>query len=717
MIYSDAPIGRKEEDRLNRSGFSSQLAEIILGMDAEDGLCVSINGAWGSGKTSVINLIENELKEMGGEKAPIILHFSPWNFVTTEQLFQQFFSLLADKFSEKGIEGDKAIAKAILEYANAIDSLHPGIKVVSLLALLLNKSVAKRDKLHASGLQKQRTAIIDMLKKRDGRIVVIIDDIDRLTDEEIRLVFQLVNAVAKFPNIIYLVSFDKSVVVNALKSQQNSDGEKYLEKIVQVPISLPELKPNQVEEVLFSDLDDLIKRYNYSFETDHWHNIYHYCLSGSMTTIRDVKRFMSSLEVKCSLVRTEVDVIDLLAITYIEQKEPKFYEWIKNNRATLTHKGFGVIYDFDKKINQMKDEIKTLDGDLDHYIKELDTLFPLWNIQYPMNSDELRRYRRVGYKSFVDRYFCFEIEPSDIPSKDITDFIYNDSLNDMELYIDELIDQTPDSIGFLLSEIDASLSLLDEDRKELLAKLLIKYSAKLKGDNQRSIFEVSVRRRAEYMIEKILGQIGNTNTVFSIIKVAINEADIDSIQALAVLINTIELAHGRLAAQGEKRTEIDELVDEDQLNTIESEFINAVRRLKNTTDILDIEDDLGVQMVLYLYESLTGEDEFANYVEDIKKSSVELLKYIRTYAIRVTSTNGIFWKYSEKYTKYISLEEVQAAYKECLGDGSILLLTDDLLTRVVAFEIWNANVNYREDGVPESIIEKRKSEIMAGRAD
>ena len=107
----------------------------------------------------------------------------------------------------------------------------------------------------------------------------------------------------------------------------------------------------------------------------------------------------------------------------------------------------------------------------------------------------------------------------------------------------------------------------------------------------------------------------------------------------------------------------------------------------------------------------------SGFASQLAEIILELLKYIRTYAIRVTSTNGIFWKYSEKYTKYISLEEVQAAYKECLGDGSILLLTDDLLTRVVAFEIWNANVNYREDGVPESIIEKRKTEIMAGRAD
>lgn len=717
MIYSDAPIVRKEEDRLNRSGFASQLAEIILGMDAEDGLCVSINGAWGSGKTSVINLVENELKEIGGGNAPIILHFSPWNFVTTEQLFQQFFSLLADKFTEKSTERDVIIAKAILEYANAIDSLDSRIKVVSFLAWALNRSVTKRDRLHASGLQKQREAIIDLLKNREGRIVVIIDDLDRLTDEEIRLVFQLVNSIAKFPNTIYLLSFDKSVVVNALMSQQSSDGEKYLEKIVQVPIALPELKPNQVEEVLFSDLDDLIKRYDYSFELNHWQSVYHYCMTSGMKTIREVVRFMNSLEIKCSLLGNEVDVIDLIGITYIELKEPLFYEWIKDNRAILTHKSTGVIYDFDRKIKEMKDEIHSLvNGEAERLIKELDILFPLWHIQYPMRSDELRRNHRIGCSDFVDRYFCFDIDNNDITNKEIKGFIENDSPEEMDLFIDNIVNNKQESVEYLLNEIRASLGILSDERKAIIARLLIKYVGRLNVEDEGFVFEMPPQTQAEYLLEKILSQIGNNETVYDLIYESIREADIYTIKVLAKLLYSIEFAHGKIPDQKPEGAVENSIIDIDQLVSCENEFVISVNRLRETINLLDIEDGTSLDYILSLYALISAE-EYNRYIEDIRESDIDILKFIRTYAIKSRSTNGVLWRYSDKYTKYISLEEVQKAYKNCINDGSILALTDDMFTRIVAFEIWNNTGKKMEDVISKQMIEQRKQEIITKIAE
>ena len=52
------------------------------------------------------------------------------------------------------------------------------------------------------------------------KIVAIIDDIDRLNDEEIRAVFQLVKSLADFPNMMYFLSFDLDTVTHALNSVQ-----------------------------------------------------------------------------------------------------------------------------------------------------------------------------------------------------------------------------------------------------------------------------------------------------------------------------------------------------------------------------------------------------------------------------------------------------------------------------------------------------------------
>jgi hypothetical protein len=71
----------------------------------------------------------------------------------------------------------------------------------------------------------QKKAIVNLLKKQKDRILIVIDDIDRLNNDQIRQVFQLVTAVANFPNVTYLLSFDKEIVVNALAEVQKGNGE------------------------------------------------------------------------------------------------------------------------------------------------------------------------------------------------------------------------------------------------------------------------------------------------------------------------------------------------------------------------------------------------------------------------------------------------------------------------------------------------------------
>ena len=80
----------------------------------------------------------------------------------------------------------------------------------------------------------EKAASFDLTKP----IVVVLDDIDRLSTSEIRDVFKLVRLTANFPNIIYIVAFDRNRVEEAL-AEQGVPGRDYLEKILQVAIDLP----------------------------------------------------------------------------------------------------------------------------------------------------------------------------------------------------------------------------------------------------------------------------------------------------------------------------------------------------------------------------------------------------------------------------------------------------------------------------------------------
>jgi hypothetical protein len=90
-------------------------------------------------------------------------------------------------------------------------------------------------------------------------IVIVIDDIDRLTEEEINLIFRLVKANADFPNLIFLLLFDRKTVETALDKISGEQGAAFLEKIVQVGIDLPPLSSDALSNVLFRGISEALE--------------------------------------------------------------------------------------------------------------------------------------------------------------------------------------------------------------------------------------------------------------------------------------------------------------------------------------------------------------------------------------------------------------------------------------------------------------------------
>lgn len=108
-----------------------------------------------------------------------------------------------------------------------------------------------------NNLNKKKEEVTKALSHQSHKFIVIIDDIDRLNNNQIKLIFQLVNSLAGFPNLIYLLSFDREIVVRALSEEQKCNGEEYLEKIIQVPFNIPEAKGDLVQSVFFEKLNKL----------------------------------------------------------------------------------------------------------------------------------------------------------------------------------------------------------------------------------------------------------------------------------------------------------------------------------------------------------------------------------------------------------------------------------------------------------------------------
>lgn len=101
MFQSDKPIDNNKNDKLHRKTFSSQIAHAILSYNSSENFTISLCGPWGSGKTSILNMIKEEINRLSNDypidKKPIIINFNPWNYSSREQLLSQFFLTINDE--------------------------------------------------------------------------------------------------------------------------------------------------------------------------------------------------------------------------------------------------------------------------------------------------------------------------------------------------------------------------------------------------------------------------------------------------------------------------------------------------------------------------------------------------------------------------------------------------------------------------------------------
>lgn len=259
MISSDLPIVNSSQDILNRSIFAKRLAETILQDTLADAFTIGLYGKWGSGKTSLVNMILEAVKDI--DDNAIVFNFNPWLCSEPKQLISEFLKQMSAAIKLKKGVADQTW-ELIDRYASLFDigSLFSGIGPFAAVA---GKALAKRAKskidARNENLQGTKNRIIERLKNENLKFIVAIDDIDRLSEDEIIAVFQLVKSLADFPNTVYILAFDYDVVVHALSKVQYGNGQDYLEKIVQVPFEIPIPDIEKIHGVLFSKLTPILE--------------------------------------------------------------------------------------------------------------------------------------------------------------------------------------------------------------------------------------------------------------------------------------------------------------------------------------------------------------------------------------------------------------------------------------------------------------------------
>ena len=263
-----------------------------------------------------------------------------------------------------------------------------------------------------SDLNELRKKIDDKLKRFAGRIVVVIDDIDRLRPDEVRLIFRLVKAVADFPRIIYLVAYDEPIVAKTLGDGDLKAGREYLHKIVQLTLTIPTPDQSALQQWFRGDLADILegtpeRLLNCAETMDRlWPFVDQFLL-----TPRDVVRFLNLLRATYPMVRGEVNALHFVFIQALRQFTPSLHRFVANNGDRL-HKLDGNNETQKQDLEQGISQALGIDLSADHTIvteaaqEILRRLFDGVRVMYPSTMADNCS---IGRAEYFPRYFLLGV--------------------------------------------------------------------------------------------------------------------------------------------------------------------------------------------------------------------------------------------------------------------------------------------------------------------
>ncbi|MCS6192655.1 KAP family P-loop NTPase fold protein [Shewanella baltica] len=499
---SDRPITKVEDDLLGRSGFSADLANAMASWHGNDSLVVALHGDWGSGKSSIKNMALSRLELIAGNR-PDVIEFSPWEWAAQEKITASFFQEISKSVgrTDKSELGKKLAAtlKKYGRYLNTGESVVTGLSAalptLFVLATLIgvggnfsneawvsnastfllfvlggwaaalkwgngflknitgNAEATAKEK--EQSLRDIRKELTELLIRRKAPLIVVMDDLDRLTSSQLRMVFQLIKANLEFPNVVFLLLFQRNLVEDKMNDGVQL-GRDYLEKIIQVPFDIPRIETTRLHSLLFSKLDSIIEQDKSAasmFDSGRWGNFFHSSLKAYFDNLRSVYRYTSTLSFHFTLLKGqsafEVNPVDLIVIECLRVFEPDVYKEIARAKEIFTRNGSDRYGNNKESIESLVNAILDKSSpDKRESVKNIvKQLFPtiewvLGGMQYTGTFVSTWLIdMRICHPSNFDKYFQFSIPTGELSNSDLQEMLKltadSDGFSSFILYLKE----------------------------------------------------------------------------------------------------------------------------------------------------------------------------------------------------------------------------------------------------------------------------------------
>lgn len=695
MLYPDSPIKDLGEDYLQQEKFVNRLKSVITDYNSQDSLTIQLRGEWGSGKSSVLNMLKNSLEE-DSEKGPLVMYFHPWNFSTKNELIKSFFKELSVIFKEN--MGDEEFSK-LNDYLNlimtSVVSLTPLFGADSFFSIIANIFsniliwISKRS-VDEKNLVDVKNKLNSLLIKNNRKIVVMVDDIDRLTNIEIEQVFQLTKSIADFPNMIYILAYDEKYAITALENNGIHQPKEYIKKINQLQLDIPKANKLNLKEIFFERISEIFKKNHLNFDYYIIEDIYYSYLTNYFSTIRDINRYLNTLSFYLPLIKERVYINDFLRLTILQVFEYDIYLKIKNNPEM-----FVESYDFDylisnhipsiyyvheKKAKEFYEELYKLADNEEIVKKILYGLFPKLlyleqndKFKFKFNDSEYITDFRIASSRSFNYYFTFNNIDNIILDEEFEHIIHNLSSSTFKETIDDL--KRNNNLLSFLDHIHLYNSIFSNKKIQSYINIFLYYGDSFYCDDKTLSYNLQVSLKLSRFISILLYNLEESsysNFSFNVLKNSLEKSD--SLFLVMFIIYYFS---------AEKDREI--TIFEDYHYDIEFEEVNilkqiAVKKIIEITKSGNWEKVKNLNYVIYTYNLLIGDeyDDSFSFIISEYSSEENLIKLIKSLLLieNIDENSDLNW---EILNKYLDTSYIWIIFKEHKENNSVFYRKNSLL--------------------------------------
>jgi hypothetical protein len=411
LAESDDPIEFWEQDALGRAALVDILSiKIMIGKAP----VLAISGTFGSGKTSILNLLREHLDDKA-----ITVSFSTWLPGSQETLTSYLLADIASECKRQYVV--PGLRQGARRFATALGQRVP---LLSNYLNLLPTTTQKDD------IDNLKAALIRLPK----RVVVLLDEIDRMEKDELLTLLKVIRGISTLPNLSFVCAGDRDVMVKTIKGEVNNENLIYFEKFFPVLIPVPEPSPEALQKAGTERLLTALVNHDWFEEEsekakcrDDIAQVWDERIAPFCRNMRAIGLLANDLSAAAATLRREVDPLDLVLIELLRRFQPAVYKLIARNSVTLTGgesmvRGGPYQTDKEKEESQARflDDLKKTvpdEKDLERVKGVLCELFPLFlkndrRLRQPRpkrKEPEEESDKRISEPGIFPAYFRYEL--------------------------------------------------------------------------------------------------------------------------------------------------------------------------------------------------------------------------------------------------------------------------------------------------------------------